>query len=672
MPLVAPKIKNVVSNQGRDLIIADFKRGYNSFLNNVRRSNNSLDKAINMMTSQDGTVKKRWGTRNYGSAIPGEICDGDGKFARYNKQTGQIEDWLISVVDGFVYVSRTGFDWQKVAGGQLTVGKEADFLNIESKVFIANGYDNLSFYDIEQNRLFKYQKLPAVKAPRCALQGTLATGSITLNYRISAVNDVGETVASQAGTIKVAKQRNTWINEKDKIEAIKLDWDAVDGASRYNIYYSDEAGQEVYIDSIAATTYLDDARSAPNIAIAAPKDDTTGGPIVKRLEYADNRIWGVGDPQNPYRVYFGGVGSMTTAFSPFYGGGWFDLAKGGENFPTRVKAYRDGKGDTNNTLFTSSANGEGLQYQVALSSMTVGTTTFIVPVIGQVIGSLGTSAAKGVVECKNNLFYPSVNMFNTTGAKPDMLNVLSTDEISLAIRPDVRSIGAQNASKIAAIYFDGKIFWAVARGEQYNNEIWILDMEVNTWMLPWKIPAKYFLRHTDEHGVDHLLFRPSVTDERYSGKYLVELSPRFQDDNGVLFDTHLSTGIISFDRSHMNWAKIDKVYLEMINCRGEFDVAISGAMKNKHFKMIKSFKVSAVSTSAGWDNQLWDGFKWDDAPTVAKVVLPETIKKILKVRKTVNNFKIEVTSKSDSSYELSVILAKFKPKKVSDPGAWKK
>lgn len=653
--------------------ILNFKRGFNSFLDNVRRDPNSLDKADNLMLVQDGIPKNRWGTRNYGDEIPGEVCDGDSTFSKYNRETGLIEDWLISVVDGKVFVSRTGKNWKEVAGDKLEIGHEVSFLNIENKVFISNGHDNMTFYDIEANEVFRYTPLSTPSAPKCVRQGALTDGNITLNYRITAVNDVGETKASLGGTVKVNKQRDTWVNDGSKTEAIKLDWDAVFGASRYNIYYSDEAGQEIYIDSIAANTYLDDARMAANMAIAAPLDDTTGGPIVSVLAYSDNRIWGTGDPDNPYRVYFGGVGAMTTAFSPFYGGGWVDIAKGGSEFPTIIQSYRDGKGETNNTLFMSGANGEGSQYQITLSSMSVGTTSFIVPLVGRVIGSLGTSARYGVVECKNNLFYPSVNSFNTTGAKPDMLNVLSTDEISLSIRPNVRKIGARNARLIATTYYDGKIFWAVANGGTFNNEIWVLDTELQAWMLPWKLPVKYFISHTDESGVERLLFRPSTkTDKRFSGKHLVELAPRFMDDNGTLFDTHLSTGLISFDPSHMSFAKVKKVYFELLECFGELDIQVSGTMKNKKYQGLKTFKIKRQNTIAGFDAQLWDNFLWDSTPTAPKLVLPETLKKVLKIRKTLNNIKIEIKGKSNSAYTLSGISIHEQAKKVGDPGEWKR
>nr|DAX29322.1 MAG TPA: hypothetical protein [Caudoviricetes sp.] len=667
------KVAKVSGNSpsSKKITINNWRKGYNNFVDNVRRDNSSIDKALNLMLDQDGVVVKRWGTRDYGEKLPGKVINGASRFARYDEATGRIEDWLICVADGLVYVSRNARNWRQATGDTMDKDREVSFLNIDEKVFMANGKDPLTFYDIKDGEVKNYEKITTPNKPTAAVQGDLKTGEISQFYKITAVNDVGETKASEAVEIKVNKHRNTWTNERDKSEAIKLDWNKVEKANRYNIYYSDESGQEVWLDSTVANTYTDNASKQANIAQPAPKDDTTGGPIVKTISYADNRIWGVGDPKHPYRVYYGGTGVQTTAFSPFYGGGWIDVNKGGAEFPTYLAGYRDGKGENSNVLFCG-GNDEGSQYQISLQNQQVGSLSYVLPGVARVIGSLGTSSARSVVEAKNNLFYASVNSFNTTGAKPEMLNVLSTDEITLAIRGDVRAIGSKNARKIATAYFENKLFWAVANGENENNEIWILDTEINSWMLPWKLPAKYFLKHTDEDGREHLLFLPSKETEAFGENQLVELSKKFNSDNGREFETHFATGIIAMDSSHMEWAKIKKAYFELLNASGNIAILIKGDMKNKGFSKIKEFKISSEAAVSGWDGQLWDGFLWDSAPTISKAITAETLKKVVKIQKKVNNVRVEIRASSRADYVLSVIALEATPKKVSDPGRWKR
>ncbi len=449
---------------------------------------------------------------------------------------------------------------------------------------------------------------------------------------------------------------------------MKVTWPAVTGAVRYNIYCSDVEGEECYIDSVASTEYEDTARTSINTAIIAPPDDTTTGPIMSVIDYSDNRIWGTGDPTHPYRVYFGGVAQNITAFSPFYGGGWIDIGKGGAEIPVTVRSYRDGKGDPINTVFMTGASGAGSQVQIELSSMTVGTTTFIVPMISKVIGSLGTSAPNGVVEAKNNLFYPSTTSFNTTGSKADLLNVLSTDEISLAIRPEVRSINNRYSRLISAIFFDGKIFWSVPYGTPHNNEVWILDLDVKTWVRPWKLNVKKFFTYTDSHGVEHLLFRQSIGDT----SYLIELSSLFHNDNGVPFDFSLQSGTINFDDSHMAFWRVKKVYFEILRPLGGINLTVHGAMKNRQLQMLKQFKVNGTNYGAGFNFDSFDASLFDQSAVIPKVEQAATLKKVLKIRKNLNNIKYEVTGNSTSRFILSTLMIEGVPKRVSDPSSWRK
>lgn len=652
--------------------ITDFKSGVNSFLDDARLPKNALRSAVNIMLDQDGIPKLRWGTKNIGDPLYG-IIDGDYKFSKFEKSTRTLSEYNIAISDGRVYTARDCKGWSPSLGATLTPNNDASMLQLEDKVFIANGHDTLAYYDINTNETKSFIKLDTPEAPALERSTDLTDGDFTYYYKISAVNDVGETKAGPSGSISVNVKRDSWQNttgEVSKEQYVKLSWPAISGAVRYNIYCSDVSGQECYIDSIAASSYTDEARSVPNMAIIAPLDDTTGGPVMSEISYSDNRLWGTGDPDNPYRVYWGGVAQNTTAFSPFYGGGWIDIAKGSGEIPVTVRSYRDGKGDPVNTVFMTSANGKGSQQQIALSSMTVGTITFIVPMVARVIGSLGTAAPDGVVEAKNNLFYPSTQSFNTTGAKADMLNVLSTDEVSLAIRPDVRQISNQSARRISAIYYEGKILWAVPYGSRTNNEVWILDLELKTWIRPWKLSVKKFISYTGSSGKERLLFRSS--EESSGPSYLIEMSENYNTDNGLAFPFNLSTGLLSFDESHMSFWNVKKLYVELLRAIGNLDIVVSGTTKNRSFQSLKVFSLSGVRTFSGYYDDLYNSAMYDDAQSTPIIYSLASIKKVIKIRKALNNVKIELSGTSQAQFALSVLSIVGSPKKVSDPSSWKR
>ena len=654
--------------------IRDFKGGYNSFLDSVRIPNNALVDATNAVLSQDGVPKRRPGTRNYGEQLEGEI-DGDSKFTTI--KDGSLVEVLIAIADGAIYTALDGRTWKKAKGATLTVGHKAVMHAIDDKVFIANGKDNLSYYDIPEDTVKTFTDISPPTPPVITKSSDLKDGNITLFYKISAVNNVGETVASTAGTTTVDRQRDTWKNitaegSGNKEQYVTLEITKVPEAVRYNIYHSDQSGQECYIDSVGdsgkeTTTYIDEGRSLPNMALVAPLDDTTGGPVVGDVSYSDNRLFATRDPKHPYRVYWGGVGANITAFSPFFGGGWVDIQKGGSELPVRVTSYRDGKGDPVNTIFTTDASSTGSQQQVTLSMMTVGSTTFTVPMIARVIGSLGTPAPSSIIEAKNNLFYMNVQSVNTTGAKPDMLNVLSTDEVSLSIRPNVRAINNRYANQITATQFNNKLYFAVPYGSVTNNEVWALDLELKAWMRAWTLPIERFIKYTGSDGVERLLYRPSSG----SRSHLVEIGEDFDTDSGIEFPVKLSTGILSLGATHMEFQRIKKVYFELLKMVGLVTVTINGTMKNRDFKMTKVFNTKDRYSYAGFDNELYDYSLFDHAPTAPVAYKQAAVKKVLKVRKVLNDVQITVEFGSKSEVTVSGVAVMGVGKKVGDPSAWK-
>jgi hypothetical protein len=666
-----PKISGAAPKLAK-IDITEWKAGYNSFLDEGRLPINALRTAENMMLTQDSIPTLRWGTAGYGEPLAG-VIDGDGKFSKFNAATLSLDEYNVAIADGQVYTGRDGKGWRVATGDNLTPGHAATMLQLDDKVFIGNGFDPFAYYDITDNELRSFDKIDAPGAPTLTRSSDLSDGNYNCYYRVSAVNDVGETAAGTAANVTVNVMRESWQNTTGaaaKSQNITLTWTAVDGAERYNIYYGDQAGQECYIDSTASTSYNDDARTQPNVAMAAPEDDTTSGPKIAQISYSDNRIWGTGDPEHPYRVYWGGVGNNITAFSPFFGGGWVDIGLGGTEIPVVVKSYRDGKGDSINTVMMTDASGKGSQQQIALNTMTVGTTTFIVPMIARVVGSVGTMAPRGVVEAKNNLFFISAQGFNTTGAKPEMMNVLTTDEVSLALRPDIRNLINKNLRQVAAIYFEGKIFWAIASADQ-NNEIWVLDLELNNWCRPWRLPARWFIDYTDSRGVERLLYRPSSGDQ----SRLVELNDNFVDDSGTPFQWKLSTGLLNFDKTHMGFERVKKVYFEFLRAAGRLDIKLFGTKKNKAFGLIKNWVFDDTSVSrdvVGFSDEIFSEFQFSDGRVVVTGEYQNSIKKVVNVRKLVNNLRLEISGDSRTRFALSTISVQGTPKRTSDPGKWKR
>lgn len=89
------------------------------------------------------------------------------------------------------------------------------------------------------------QDLPTPAAPTVSPQGT--TGATTYSYRVSAVNSVGETLASTAGTTATGNATLSVSNFN------RVSWVGVNGAAAYKVY-GRTSGSELLMTTIPALT----------------------------------------------------------------------------------------------------------------------------------------------------------------------------------------------------------------------------------------------------------------------------------------------------------------------------------------------------------------------------------------------------------------------------------
>ena len=655
------------SAKTQNIIIPNFSGGVNSYLDEARLPNNTLRSAVNYMLRQDGVLYPRWGTKTFFPVLD-KMPDGFDKFTVKMLATASgLEEWAIIVEDGVVKRSNGGA-WQEATGEKLTPGYEAKFYQVDDCVYIVNGKDVLAFYDIANNKVKKFEGIDTPKNLKVTNSKNLATGSYSNFYKVSAVNEVGETMASAEISVKTSRIRNQWRQTGEVEDYLELTWDAVPKATRYNIYYSDMSNDETYIDSVSTNSYRDLGRTAQNVAVEAPVADTTSGPVLRDITGSSYRIFGVGVDD---KVYWGGVGKYISAFNAFYGGGWVEINKGTGEIPITVRSYRDGRGEPVNVVFMTTASGEGSQNQLTLTSMTVGNTSFIVPNIARVVGSYGTYAAGSVTEADNNLFFTCSRGKNTTGAKPDLLNVLSTEEVSLAICPDFDGINPLYGREISSVHFDGKIFDAVpAAQSKVNNEIWILDLQLKAWIRPWTIGIKKLITFTPSDGRERLMGLRSTPDN--NGKYrIVEFSEKYITDDGEPFVSTFRTGLLHFDKGHMSWAKMKKTYIELLRVSGSLSITVSGTGKKRVLHTLKDITVSSAMVTTGFNSDKFNDFAFNDTEGGHVTFSDPSTKKSLKINKVVNNYRVDGRS-SNASYGIATITSVVIPKKVPDPASWKK
>lgn len=560
-----------------------FNDGLNTIQRPTRIKPSEASELLNLMLVDDGLPSPRWGTAVYGGAITGASkIDG---FAEYVKSDGTRE--LIVVGGGKVW-RHTKSDDTEITGATFTAGVKAYFKQIKGFLYISNGTDPLARYD--GTDLTKYVEIDAPTNVQLT-GGAGVTGSGYSYYAvITALNAVGETTGSTEATITTKSARADWASADEKMT---ITWTASAGATRYQVYISDESGYEVLLASTETNSYIDDNSTTPNPYVEVPDANTTGGPKFGPMELSGNRLWGTKDPNNKYRVYGTGTGPNMGVFSDFYGGFWIDLEKGGRTEPQVVVDYRDGQGNSKATVLCTTPEGTGAIWQVQLSSATVGDVTFVIPSASKVVGSFGTSSPATAVIAANDVYFLNKKGVFVLGNEKQFWGVLRTNELSVKIRPYIESISMDKISNACAYYYNDKVFFSVSTNGSYNNRIFYYDRENMCWVADWSVGVNQFGEFTDSDGKTHFL-GASSTDG-----YIIEFSENILGDRGVAFRTRYVGPQFPVSKDWTFFAKLKKFHIRISEPKGAIQVSLIGTGKTATFSTIATATITSTSAATG-------------------------------------------------------------------------
>lgn len=612
-----------------------FDRGVISLIDESKLPRNALKEADNITLTEDGAPKPRPGVDWFGVAPTEHGIDGADMFVASDDSTH-----LLLVSNGTVYRSLdNGQTWDTCTGGTFTAGKKVRMEQANNFGYLFNGYDNI----IRYNGTTTLATYTAISSPvgNVPTKTGLPATTYTYRYRVSAVNDIGYTVASPAQVIQVDRQRDGW----NDTNFVTFTWSAVTGAVRYDIYVGQIAGEEVYIDSVegqATTTYIDKGAAVEQVAVVAPDSNTTQGPRAADMAMIGTRLYATADRDFPYRVWISGAGRFVGQFSSAYDATYIDLQKGGQFKPVKVEDYRDGKGTPLATVWCKSKDGRGCIWQGSLDSLTVGTITFPVPNFYRLPGSRGTDAPDSVVNVLNDYMYYNSQAFYNLGSRAQFLNLLSTDESSANIRPDIQRIRQSASSKICAHFQDAKVYFSVPVGSDENSRTIIFDTERKAW-LPngFTVGFQRFFNYTDTSGNHHLLcWKPG--DFRLS-----EISRDIQGDYGVPFKTSLITGLMHINpKNRFEFLWCEEGEIEFAQPSGEITIELSGITRGEGFRKLDSRTIKPGATKRSWTLAGWTTHRWTDTTVSAISYSEPSTKRYFNVQEDINAYQYRVTTYS--------------------------
>ena len=672
-----PSVYKQVVGQGK----YSWKPGVISLVAEDRLPIGAVIQAQNMMQTQDGVWGTRWGSRNYGATYTGPITG----FVSF---TYNGTNYYAIIDNGAFKYASDGGAWTTISGHTWNTTVWTNMLQYDNKILIANGVDAFSYIDLTSFTYVGYTHVAAPGAITTTLGSSLAAGSYSLYYYVTAVTANGETLPSAVATANVNTDRNMWYNPNVTQVAsnnyyVDLSWTALVATQviGYNIYLSDGvSGVAYYLDSViqpatgTTVAYRDFGYAAINDFIQLPTTDTTTAPSFSWMAISDNRLFALGDPSHPWRLYFASATPpYLEGFSPYVGGGWVDIMLGGAQQPKYVGQFRDGKGDPMTTILMEEPSGYGSTWHCQITTSTIGNTVLAVPTLLQSMGTFGTGAPRSVVQTEQNVYFHSGGPAGiySTGSIPTLFNVLATNEISVLIRPDLRAIPLASAGNICSIEFDRKLWFSVPYGASQNNRIMIWDLEKQNWNpYAFDFGVSQFIRYTDNSGDLHLLAIPtSPTD----GNYIIELSSTYTDDNGTAFQCHLQTGLIHVTSDHVQFAHVTYLFYEFGTPEGAITLGFSGTPKNLPLSQLAAYTLlmGNATTTVGIGSYEFSAVPFSyDTPAPASVSQLSVKKRIL-INKLLNNWEADVSSRAiGTSWTLNQVIVTGQLVPTATPSDW--
>lgn len=639
--------------------IKRFNGGTVTLLDDAKIKPNQAVESTNLIQVQDGIWKVRWGTEYYGQAISGETKIL--AIAEYLTSAGVRELIAVGGTTGKVFKSIDAGSWSQIGSITFNTSTPIKLLQTNSFLYFANGVNNLARYN--GTTITQYTALSAPTLSSVTRSGSLSAGAFTYYYRITALNEVGETVGSNELSTTVNIDRDLWSGTNH----IDVTWTAVSGATRYQVYIGEETNKEKLLVDTINTTYKDDGTVTVNPYVFVPGDNTTTAPKFAEMSIVSNRLWGAQDSVNKYRVYWSGEVSAGVAFSDYYDGGWVELEKGGRELPVWVGSYRTGKGDNAATVLCSTPEGVGSVWQIALDTLTVNNVTGTVPVAQKIVGTIGTESPRAVVTAMDSLIFANKRAVYNLGNKQQIFNVLATDEMSVNIRPSYRDLDLTKLSNMCAYWYDGKIFFsATEKGSTENSMIFIYDIERRNWNWKWSIGVRQFLEYTDSTKTSHFI-AISPNSNR-----LIRFNPNVLSDLGQPFRTSYTSGLIAISDNAKIFAKLKDIIVELGRPRGNITFEILALLKKKGFSSLGARQITDSISNVNFVDALFGDIFLSENPNTAKTFSQASIKKRIKMRKLVNAIQYKIYSNAvDTDYTILSIQADGNLIPTRIPSEWK-
>lgn len=643
MPLPTANIQGY--KPGKDIVANwdSFRRGLNTLLRETELKSNELAQADNIMLVGSGVPTRRWGSANYFLAGATGAVRG---LKGYYKSDNTNE--LLSLTDSGLLVKKSGASYTILTGASWVSGYDTQMVQLNDNMYICNGVDTFKKYD--GTTISSYATL-SIPSSLTATNLSGVTGTFTYSWRVSAENDVGETLASTRVLLSDLPQDLTQTT-------VQIGWTTSSpssGVKGYVIYGRDE-GNETFLSRVnsSSLSFFDDGTNEPAQISEPPTADSTGGPVAKYVIKSDNRLILGGLADKPSRVMFSGKGSNSEKFHWSQGGGYIDIDVDGGDMITGLTMFQ-------NKIIVFK---EKSIWELTLGTITIGNWTIVNPTVTAITTSHGAVSSKTIVPVENDVFFLTRNGVYVLGYEPNILNVLRTNEVSARVRPFFDGLSYTDLQNSSAVYADKRYiisFPISKRSIVYDRERlawtgpWIMDFGINNWEV-----------YYDSSGN-----REYIAGD-YSDTYVTKFNSGYSSDKGTAFTTILRTKKEDFG----NWSlfkTIKDLFMNFRNVQGSVDVNIRTEDRTGNVLTAKNFALTATSTSAGWGADMFGATQIGDSEEHGSTTDINDMVRWALLNKTARSIQLDIrTDDAGDNYELLGVRINARPQSTgSTPSSWK-
>ena len=503
------------NNPKKSDIISGFTAGLNNFQDETLIKDSELTEAKNILLDVDG-IQPRPGTVNYESGTDSSV---QGALAYYNSD-GTRE--LLRVSNGKLYKYVSGTPTQ-IGSETWSTTADVNMIQARDNIYIFDGESPLRYYD--GSTITTYTSISEPSAPTVTPQGT--TGATTYAYRVSAFNEVGETLASTA-TLTTTGTSDLSISNFNRVS-----WGTVSGATGYNVWGREPSGLATsYLTTVYTSSYDDNGLLDQSTTIIEPEGNTTLGVVGSMAIFALDRLFVAGNPDYPSRLYWGGTGANIGNFSgDRLGGSFVDIYR---NDGAQIRAIAPFQGGV--IIWKDNAI-----YKLTFTNSIIADAIVETGKLEEVTRSFGGISFRGVQAVENDIVFPAKKdgrlAFYSLGNQENYAgSVLRTNELSIKVQDKLQDVSVSRLTNTAAFYFNNVYGCGVTKsGNSTNDRIWCLDTRFGAWTYWEGFNPRLFVTFEDSDGNVDLMYGNESTG------FLTKMFQTDRNDNGSAIAVQFAT-----------------------------------------------------------------------------------------------------------------------------------